>query len=782
MPRLVAIEAPSGYGKSTYLASLGGAWVALLPGESTPEVLLRLVHRALLGHPPRETTAPSMVRALLDALGGQKVLLAVDDVHHLSPEAADYLLALLQAPGLTLYIAGRDLGHLRALPSLIASGMAALLGPDDLVAITGRPPGPSPQEVEYRLDAMPADERAALISLAGLPFWREEELEARGLSGYLLVAVHGLPVLRQKGVYWPHEILQEALVAQAAPGQLLQNAARLADHQPNLAIPLYLQANAFHEVIRLCEGRVEAWIANSQWDEVLGFLGNVPEEHLGPLAGLVALARLEMGQVTGALRIAHKHPQDPLAIITLALHAYRAGRFGESQVLAERARYVAAKRIDALLAKRVLLAARLALGHPREELLPAAKALLKEAEPWPSQHLGVLSFFLSISPSPSPALAESGFRKSLELGLPHRAVSFLMVWLEAYLQLAEKGQGDATPLQQAIQEVLSYGRLGVPLATVYGHLAEGAFLAYQGELERATEALTAARFHAAEKEIWDVWYSATQVLAEVRYAQGDLQAVDTLVAEMDQVVEVRDLVPMHLVYKALLRLRQGEAGEAYRLLAQAKDLPGESGATARVLLGLAVNPEEVGGWFALSCRLLGLSAVPRVVSLRDQALYANGVQLHLSPKELVYLLALMLGPGTTAEISERVYGNPDSAQAVHTTISRLRSKGVPGLTARGRRYVLEGYRLDLALRIEAARQLPQLLQGLDLEALPSDQPVWEEWRERLKAMAKAVALEWARRGVFIPGVHLLDPEDPDYLEALGQREALYALQQGERWA
>ncbi|WP_162798761.1 hypothetical protein [Thermus caldifontis] len=719
-----------------------------------------------------------MARALLEALGQREVLLTVDDTHHLNPAAADYLVALLGAPGLTLYLAGRDLGNIRALPRLVASGLATVLGPEDLLALTGYLPVHLEEEVEHRLDAMRPGEYQALLSLAGLPLWREEDLQRAGLSFHQLVAVHGLPIGRRKGVYWPQEVLREALIRRAGAEVLIRNAARLEGSHPGLAARLYVRAGAPQEVLRLAEPRTEGWIAYSRWDEVLEWLGPVPEEHLGPLAGLVALARLEKGNVEGALALAHAYPTDPLALLTLALHAYRAGRAAEAQALAERALAGENRGVVELLARRIALAARMAQGVPGASLLEEAKALLRKAEVWPSQYLAVLSQYLALSPRPTPALAQEGFRKCMELGLPQRAAPFLMSWVEAALV----GQAEPEEVLEGARKLQEYGRLGVPLALVCGHLAEGSLLAYKGEWEGAEAAFQRARLHASEGDFWDMWYSATQSLVEVHLAQGNLREVGALLDEMDLVVEARDLVPTHRVYRALWLLRQGEVHRAHRLLEEAKDDPGEAGAIARALLGVALTPREETPWFSLSKRLLGLPTTSRVVSATEQALYAHGLKLRLSFSELTYLLALMLAPGTPGEIAERVYGDPGKAQAVHTAMSRLRSKGVPGLATQGRRYVLEGYRLDLALRIEASRQLPHLLEGLDLGTLPSEPPVWEVWQERLRTMAKAVVLEWARRGVRISGAHLLDPEDPEYLEALGYPEALHALAQGERWA
>ncbi|BDG29967.1 hypothetical protein [Thermus thermophilus] len=148
--------------------------------------------------------------------------------------------------------------------------------------------------------------------------------------------------------------------------------------------------------------------------------------------------------------------------------------------------------------------------------------------------------------------------------------------------------------------------------------------------------------------------------------------------------------------------------------------------------------------------------------------------------ETLVLLGLLEGPATPGELAERVYGDEERAHAVHTALHRLRSKNAPVRT-HGRRYVLEGCRLDLALSLEAARSIPHLL-PLDLPSLlPGDEPIYASWRARLLAQAKAVALEWAQRGKPIPGAHLLDPEDPEYLDALGHRAALEVLKEGVAW-
>ena len=66
--------------------------MGLLPGEGAPEEVLRLVYRALLGQAPPPGPPAKLMRALLDGLPGSEFHLRVDDVHHLTPEGADFLL------------------------------------------------------------------------------------------------------------------------------------------------------------------------------------------------------------------------------------------------------------------------------------------------------------------------------------------------------------------------------------------------------------------------------------------------------------------------------------------------------------------------------------------------------------------------------------------------------------------------------------------------------------------------------------------------------------------
>ncbi|ULR39718.1 ATP-binding protein [Thermus sp. NEB1569] len=781
MARFVAIEAPSGYGKTTYLASLGGVWVGLLPGEGSPEAFLPLLYRAVLGKNPKNGEAPhQIVRTLVEAIGETEIRIAVDDAHHLHPPSVDYLLAVLQAPRVHLVVAGRNLAPFLSLPRMVASGQAKLVGPEDLIALTGIQPVALEEEVERRLRTMPDNERRALISLAGLPLWRHEDLSSRGLTYHSLVVVHGLPIHRQKGVYWPHEILQNALLEQASPEALLANARVLEANRPALAVKLYAKARVYEDVIRLALSRMEHWIAYSRWDEVLDWLGEVPAPYLGPLAGLVALARLETGQVGEALALATRAAGDPLALVTLALHAFREERYQEARDLAGQAIQLA-HGVVRILARRVELAARNAGQKGDGEsvgLLREVQALLREAEPWVGQHLAVESMLISLLPGREQVVAKTGFYRALDAGLPQRAIPFLMAWLEGAVLKARDGHFDELhDLEAWIDHLIRVGSHGMPIVTAYSWLAKGAVLAYRQKLLDAASALHQARVWAADYRMFSPWYSATQLLCEVLLARGDLKETEVLLHEMDAHVTSHNLSSEHEVHWALWLMHRGKTAEAWKRLQKAS----QGSALAKALQGKPVDQDDA--WLAISLRVLGVHPYPRIVSLHDQALYAeNGYRHALSDQEMLYILALLQGPATAEELAERVYEDADKVQAVHTTMFRLRQKGVPGLLTRGRKYVLEGYRLDVVLRIEAARSLPYLLEDLGLDTvLCKDHPLYEHFRETLRAMAKALALEWVRRGVLLPNAHLIDPEDPHYLEALGRPEVAHPLEEGSRW-
>jgi hypothetical protein len=769
MPRIVAIEAPAGYGKTTYLASLPGAWVGLLPGEGAPEEVLRLVYRALLGQAPPPGPPAKLMRALLGKLPSSEFHLRVDDVHHLTPEGADFLLGLLQHPGARLYLAGRDLLPFRLLPRLVASGEAEVWGPEELLARTGFTPRPLEEEVERRLAAMPPEEREALVSLAGLPFWRHKDLEARGLSYHHLVAVHGLPIQRAKGgTYWPHDVLKEALLARADESVLLQNAQAIEDLHPEQAARLYALARRPEEVVRLALPRAKAWLEESRWPEVVAWLAPLPEESLGPLRGLLALAYLERGESAKALRLAGG---DSLSLVTRALHAFRSEKAAQAKDLATQAIAQATCPLERILATRVALAARHALG---EKVDDEVAALLSESAPFPAQHLAVRSFQLYISPNYT--LAREGLELSLQAGYPHRAVAFLQAMIRALF----REKGSAEEVLAASERVLAEGHRGTRFVLPYAHVERAHVFAFLDQLHSTVDELERGIEEALLWPLWNVWRSAMELLVEVRLAQGLLTEAKALLDALEARAQEVGFEPPKL-HTALWHLFSGRPDLARPLLEEVAKEPGESAILASVVLGRPVA-EEARAKVAPSLRLLRLSPWSGpVLSLRDRALYLPGHEpIRLTEVETLVLLGLLEGPATPGELAERVYGDEGRAHAVHTALHRLRSKNAPVRTY-GRRYVLEGCRLDLALSLEAARSIPHLL-PLDLPSLlPGDEPIYASWRARLLAQAKAVALEWAQRGKPIPGAHLLDPEDPEYLDALGHGAALEVLKEGVAW-
>ncbi len=770
MPRVVAIEAPAGYGKTTYLATLPGAWVGLLPGEGAPEEVVRLVYRALLGQPPPPGLPATLMRALLDELFKRPEFhLRVDDVHHLTPEGADFLLGLLQHPGAHLYLAGRDLLPFRLLPRLVASGEAEVLGPEELLARTGFTPRPLEEEVERRLSTMPPKEREALVSLAGLPIWRERDLESRGLSYADLVAIHGLPIHRARGAYWPHDVLQEALLARADEAVLARNARALEADHPELAARLYVLARRPEEVVRLALPRAKTWLEEGRWPEVVAWLGPLPEETLGPLRGLLALAYLERGESAKALRLADR--EDSLSLVVRALHAFRLERVAQAKELASRAVARATCPLERILAARVALAARYELGERVDE---EVAALLSESVPFPAQHLAVRSFQLYLSPN--YALAKEGLEFSLQAGYPHRAVAFL----QAAVRSLFREEGSPEEVLAASERLLAEGHRGTRFVLPHAHVERAHVFVLLDQLQSAVGELERAMDEALLWPLWSVWRSAMELLVEVRLAQGLLKEAKTLLDALEARAQEVGFEPPKL-HTALWHLFSGRPDLARPLLEEAAKEPKENGLLASVLLGRPVA-EDAKVRVGPSLRLLRLSPwYGPVLSLKDRTLLLPGQDpIRLTEVETMVLLGLLDGPATPSELAERVYGDEGRAHAVHTALHRLRGKNAPVRTY-GRRYVLEGCRLDIALALEAARSIPHLL-PLDLPSLlPGDEPIYASWRERLLAQAKAVAVEWARRGKLIPGAHLLDPEDPEYLEALGHVAALEVLREGTAW-
>jgi len=774
MPRIVAVQAPAGFGKTTLLRSTGLPYVVLFPGEGTPERLALLLHSALLGEKPPPAPPFLLFRDLLDRLP-DTFSLALDDAHHLTPQAADFLQPLLERPGARVYVAGRDLSALRFLPRLLARGEAELLEAEELARRLGVCPRHLREEVRRRLQALPSSELQALVSLAGHPFWREDLLKRRGLSPEVLVRDHGLPLQRKESVFFPHEFLQEALLERASSEDLLANALFLEKEAPHLAAPLYLRAGHPQAVVRLALDQAERWLLESRFQEVVSWLSGVPHEALSPLRGLLALAYLETGRTEEALALARTQ-EDALSLITSAIHALRIGRYRAASRLAERAlaRPGPFPVPTRLLAERVRLTALLSLDPGRrEELKGELLRLLEEASPYPAQELAVRSLYLFAFPEGGLRQAVEGFHRSMELGYPNRAVAFLQAASEA--ALGELFLGRPQPAVQVLslaEELLAAGRAGAGFVIPFTQCLRAQILALQDRLEEALAAIEEGRREARERSLTDAWRGLSELGVEVLIAlarQGRVQALAqarALVEEMEAEASASGKPAPHL-HRGLVFLLEGRLPEAFRELEQAASLEGANAFVALALLGRAL-PGNPPPYAQASLHLLGLSFVPRVLSVRDRTAYTPH-PVSLSVLEVRLLLALLPGPASPQELAHLLYGEESRIGAIYTALSRLRKKGVH-LRKEGGRYVLEGYRLDLHLLLENARFFPHLLlpfaqPGLSA-LLPYQDPFIEDLRDELLETAKGLVLEHASRGAVLPWAALLDPEDPHYRSAL----------------
>jgi LuxR family transcriptional regulator, maltose regulon positive regulatory protein len=270
---IVALVAPSGYGKSTLLAQYARAssrpvaWVrAGFKGSGAFESAMALT-RALqsLGEPfdvtaamsvQPDTPADVLTHWMLEVLGGleHNVDIVVDGVEALNPDGLRWLDGLARGlgEGHRLLLSGYSLeslrlskraardemlvldssdlafSHLEAEAYLSARGANALLNRDELHALQGWPAGlalaasgarghVSPEDlVRDALQGLPDNVRDTLPEAAVLEVWSEaggQNLDLKLPKGWLdTVVQYGLPLVGlRRGQYRPHRLLSDWL-------------------------------------------------------------------------------------------------------------------------------------------------------------------------------------------------------------------------------------------------------------------------------------------------------------------------------------------------------------------------------------------------------------------------------------------------------------------------------------------------------------------------------------------------------------------------------------------
>ncbi len=387
--RVLALIAPLGYGKTTFLAQLARAtphptaWLNLTPDHANPATLTADVIAAYQGvaGPTTEGTIGdlnALARALVHA--EQNIDLVLDNIECLSPSTAQLAGQLAdQLPdGFRLFLAGHHAEHL-PLTTWVAQGVAALLGPEQLrfsaeevtatlgvdsdvepaqldrldgwpVAISLLRRGSTPSLtfsslLNRLLQTLPADVAAALPEAAALHVWSERHATLTGcdLPADWLQATRaaGLPLTPlPDGSLVPHAVLTEELERRLrrtpARHQALHRAAgQLAERDGHLvrAYQHALHANATEDAVRLLTALSGPYERHQEYEALQKLLEALPVGcRPGHLQELLALTLMHRGRVDAATHILQELPADQLGPRGHYALALRAGRHGQLDV------------------------------------------------------------------------------------------------------------------------------------------------------------------------------------------------------------------------------------------------------------------------------------------------------------------------------------------------------------------------------------------------------------------------------------------------------------------
>jgi LuxR family maltose regulon positive regulatory protein len=344
--KLIALIAPSGYGKTTLLAQYARSpqwrtvWVNLGADSADPERLGETVHQALTQVAPELALEPGgrivaerLARALDQAEDNLRFVF--DGIDQLAMDAGRWLHLFIAAlaEGHRVLVAGRD-GSALPLARFVAEGSAQLIGPEELAfttdecasylqarqikldpeavaeklegwpaglaltassATSGSRFGLEPTElVREALRGLPDAVRLALPEAAVLEVWSDDAAQAAGLvlpADWLHeVRRAGLPITPLEATtYRPHRLLIEALErelrARPERHQILHlEAAKRAESQerPLEALGHYQAARAMPQALGLAQRISEGYAVRWEYRLVRRVLESFPEDTLTP--------------------------------------------------------------------------------------------------------------------------------------------------------------------------------------------------------------------------------------------------------------------------------------------------------------------------------------------------------------------------------------------------------------------------------------------------------------------------------------------------------------------
>jgi LuxR family transcriptional regulator, maltose regulon positive regulatory protein len=362
--KIVALIAPSGFGKSTLLAqylrasSRPTVWMHVRPDDADPSRLLEHLMQGLVAHAvaPVPEAGPQPPERVFEQLAARlndepdNFNIVFDEINRLGLEARHGLKRFIDglAEGHRVFLSGYDLEHMR-LARAVADGSAVVLGTHELAFDTdeteaylaargyvgnarqahalleGWPAGlalvaasssghiaPSNLVLDA-LDSLPGDLRHQIAQAAVLDVWSEESARDVGTDlppGWVLeVQRAGLPIAPLgDGRFQPHQVLMDALeralrVTPKRHKQLHRLAGRVCERQGLFvrAAQHYQAAGDRRDQLQALNAFTKKLLDSGRFHLLRDVLESVPEDQLEPRL-LVSLARcyLETGQVARA--------------------------------------------------------------------------------------------------------------------------------------------------------------------------------------------------------------------------------------------------------------------------------------------------------------------------------------------------------------------------------------------------------------------------------------------------------------------------------------------------